>query len=42
MVCEFDAPDGDRLAAWLRERNLGYQWLFRVEFYAESGEMTRL
>ncbi|MDA1191619.1 MAG: hypothetical protein O3A46_08050 [Candidatus Poribacteria bacterium] len=41
MVCEFEAPDGDTLNAWLKERRMTPQWLFRVEFYAEAGEIER-
>ncbi len=42
MVCEFEAPDGETLAEWLKERNISYQWLFRVEFVGEDGELQRL
>jgi hypothetical protein len=42
MVCEFEAPDGDVLAAWLSDQNISYQWLFRVEFYAEGDDVQRL
>jgi len=42
MVCEFEAPDGDVLAAWLADQNISYQWLFRVEFYAEGDDLRRL
>ena len=42
MVCEFEAPDGEALAEWLRQRKISYQWLFRVEFYAEAGAIERL
>jgi hypothetical protein len=41
MVCEFTAPDGDALNAWLKERNITSQGVFRVEFYAEDAEVTR-
>ena len=35
MVC------GDALNAWLKERNITSQGVFRVEFYAEDAEVTR-
>jgi hypothetical protein len=41
MVCEFTAPDADVLKAWLKERNITNTGVFRVEFYAEDGEVTR-
>ena len=41
MVCEFDAPSGDVLSEWLKERKINCQWLFKVEFFAEGGEVQR-
>lgn len=41
MVCEFEAPDGAVLAEWLKARKIAYQWIFRIEFFAENGEVER-
>ena len=41
MVCEFEAPDGKILAEWLKARKIAFQWIFRVEFFAEGGEVER-
>ncbi len=41
MVCEFSAPDADALTAWLKARNITSQGIFRVEFYAEDGQVER-
>ncbi len=41
MVCEFTAPDAEALKAWLEERKITNTGVFRVEFYAEDGEVTR-
>lgn len=41
MVCEFEAPDGTVLAEWLKARKIAYQWIFRIEFFAENGKVER-
>ncbi len=42
MLVEFDAPDADAAAVWLRERKLAPQWVMRVDYESSDGSVVDL
>ena len=42
LLVEFDAPDADSAAAWLRDRRLTPLWVMRVDYESSDGSVTEL
>ena len=42
LVVEFEAPDADRAAAWLREHKLAPLWVMRVDYESDDGSVREL
>ena len=40
MVVEFEVPDRELLAAWLKKNSSHYDWLLRVELESEGGRFV--
>jgi len=39
LLVEFDAPDAEAAATWLRERKLTPQWVMRVDYESDDGNV---
>jgi hypothetical protein len=42
MLVEFEAPDADAAAAWLRARKLTPSWVIRLDYESTNGEVREL
>jgi hypothetical protein len=42
MLVEFDAPDADSAATWLRDRKLTPLWVMRVDYESSDGSLREL
>lgn len=42
LLVEFDAPDADAAAAWLRARKLRPLWLLRLDYESTDGDVVEL
>lgn len=42
LLVEFDAPDADSAASWLRERKLIPLWVMRVDYESRDGTVLEL
>jgi hypothetical protein len=42
LLVEFDAPDAEAAAAWLRERKLTPQWVMRVDYESDDGSVREV
>jgi hypothetical protein len=40
MLVEFEAPDRDTAERWMKSEGFHYDWLMRIEFESESGQLV--